>query len=72
MPQLAVSPSCEVARPMTTTPPKAIAQPVRRVRGKPSWSSHPASRAIRIGPTFTSIAAVPASTRRSASFSATL
>ena len=57
---------------MTTTPANAIAQPVSSVRGKPSPSSQPASSAMRIGPTFTSIAAVPASTRRSASFSATL
>ena len=57
---------------MITTPANATAMPRSSVRGKPSLSSHPASSAIRIGPTFTSIAAVPASTRRSASFSATL
>ncbi len=72
MPQLAVRPSEEVARPITTTPANAIAQPVRSVRGKPSPRSRPASSAISTGPMFTSIAAVPASTRRSASFSATL
>ena len=58
--------------PIRIAPANAIADPARRERGKPSPSRTPASSAIRIGPTFTSIAAVPASTWRSASFSATL
>ncbi len=57
---------------MITTPANATAQPVRSERGKPSFRTTPASTAIRIGPTFTSMAAVPASTRRSASLRATL
>ena len=57
---------------MTSTPTKAIAQPRKSIRGNPSRSSSPARIAIRIGPTFTSIAAVPASTRRSPALSATL
>nr|WP_041407331.1 hypothetical protein [Segniliparus rotundus] len=39
---------------------------------KASLSSHPARSTARIGATFTSIAAVPASTRRSPWFSATM
>ena len=40
-------------------------------RGKPSPNSSPANSAMRIGPTLTSIAVVPASTRCSAAPSAT-
>ena len=57
---------------MMIAPAKAIAQPAISVRGNPSLSTSPASTAIRIGPTLTSIAAVPASIRCSAALSATL
>ena len=57
---------------MITAPQKATAQPTSSVRGKPSWSTAPASSAMKTGPTLTSIAAVPASIRRSASLSAML
>jgi hypothetical protein len=60
------------AEPITTTPAKAIVLPTTSWRGKPSRSSRPASTAIMIGPTLMSMAAVPASTRRSAALSATL
>ena len=62
----------ELASAITTTPANATAQPVKSARGKPSRSTNPATTAMRTGPTFTSIAAVPASTRRSPEFSATL
>ena len=57
---------------MSTTPVNATAHPVSSERGKPSFRTTPAITAIRIGPTFTIMAAVPASTRRSASLRATL
>ena len=61
-----------VATPISTAPLNATPAPISSQRGKPSSSSAPASSAIRTGPTLTSIAAVPASTRCSAAFSATL
>ena len=71
-PQPAATPCCDVATPMIAVPANATTHPASKPGGKPSRRKAPASRAIRIGPTFTSIAAVPASTRRSASFSTTL
>jgi hypothetical protein len=71
-PQLAPTPCCDVDTPMIAVPADATAHPARNRLGKPSRSIRPASNAISIGPTLTSIAAVPASTRLSASLSATL
>ena len=62
----------EVASAITATPAKATALPVKSARGNPSRSTNPATIAIRTGPTLTSMAAVPASTRRSPEFKATL
>ena len=61
-----------VANAIVTHPANATAHPAKRPGGKPSPRNTPAMIAIRIGPVFTSIAAVPASTCRSAAFSATL
>ena len=61
-----------VAAPTSTAPVNAISAPITNHRGNPSPSSNPANSAMRIGPTLTSIAAVPASMRCSAAFSATL
>jgi len=69
LPHPAPTPRSDVASPTTIAPVKAIAQPITSVRGKPSPRSRPARSAINNGPTFTSMAAVPASTRCSASFS---
>ena len=71
-PQLGARSPSAVASPMTTAPAKATAQPTSSVRGKPSLSTTPASSAMKTGPTLTSIAAVPASIRRSASLRAML
>jgi hypothetical protein len=57
---------------MTIVPPKAIADPTTSRGGKPSPRNSPAKIAMRIGPTLTSIAAVPASTSCSAALRATL
>ena len=57
---------------MTRAPANATALPITSERGKPSWSRNPASSARISGPMLTSIAAVPASTRCSAAFNATL
>jgi hypothetical protein len=57
---------------MSTHPPKATAHPARSPGGKPSPRKIPARIVIRIGPVLTTIAAVPASTRRSAAFRVTL
>jgi hypothetical protein len=54
------------------TPVKATAQPANSQRGKPSARKMPARMAIRIGPVLITIAAVPASTRRSAALSVKL
>src|SRR3954447_17705723 len=71
-PQPAATPRSEVAAPITIAPANATAHPARSVRGKPSRSMSPASSAMNTGPTLTSIAAVPASTRCSAAMSITL
>jgi hypothetical protein len=65
-------PEPAVAAPISATPPNATVHPAKRPGGKPSRRNTPAKIAIRIGPVFTSIAAVPASTRCSAAFSTTL
>ena len=62
----------DVASPIVTAPAKAMAQPASNRDGKPSPRNRPPMMAIRIGPTLTSIAAVPASTYRSAVFKARL
>src|SRR4051794_26762330 len=62
----------ELATAMIATPAKATAQPAKSARGNPSCRSRPARTAISTGPTLTSIAAVPASIRRSPAFSARL
>jgi len=72
MPNSAREVDSAVAYPMVTQPVNATAHPANRPGGKPSRRKIPAMIAIRIGPVFTSIAAVPASTRRSAAFRATL
>jgi len=51
--------------PTTTVPANETAMPSHSERGAASCSTQALSRAIRIGPTFTIRAAVPASTRRS-------
>jgi len=71
-PRPELDPEPAVATPISATPPNATAQPAKRPGGKPSRRKIPAKIAIRIGPVFTSMAAVPASTRRSAAFSTTL
>ncbi len=71
-PRPARVPVWAVAKAMTAHPANATAQPAKSPGGKPSRRKIPARIAIRIGPMLTSIAAVPASTRRSASFRATL
>ena len=63
---------CAVAAPTSTAPLNATSAPITSQRGKPSPSSSPANSAMRIGPTLTSIAVVPASTRCSAALRATL
>jgi hypothetical protein len=72
MPRPAREPDRELARPTRTQPENATAQPANSRRGNPSRRKIPARSAIRIGPVLISIAAVPASTRRSASFRVTL
>src|SRR4051812_35412971 len=61
-----------VATPIVKHPANATAHPAKSPGGKPSPRNAPAMIAIRIGLMFTSIAAVPASTCRSAAFSVTL
>src|SRR6266498_2880366 len=56
--------------PTTAAPANATAIPASRRGGNPSFSSQPLSSAISIGPMATTIAAVPASTLRSAQFRA--
>ena len=63
---------CAVAAPTNAAPPNATSAPMTSHRGKPSPSNSPANSAMRIGPTFTSMAVVPASTRCSAAPNATL
>lgn len=58
--------------PTTTAPAKETAIPATSRAGKPSLSSQPLSSAIRTGPVLVIIDAVPASTRRSPQFSATM
>ena len=53
------------AMPTTIAPASDTAIPAPSRRGNPSRNSQPPSSAIRIGPTVTTIAAVPASTSRS-------
>ena len=62
----------DVATPMTVAPAKATSEPEIRRGGKPSPRKSPPRIAMRIGPTLTSIAAVPASTYRSPAFRTTL
>jgi hypothetical protein len=57
---------------MSTTPEAATAMPISSGLGKPSLSRMPANKAIRMGPTVTTSAAVPASTCCSPALSATL
>jgi hypothetical protein len=64
--------SSRVLREMSTTPEAATAMPISSGSGKPSLSRTPANSAMRIGPTVTTSAAVPASTCCSPAFSATL
>ena len=67
MPSPARGAARELARPISTQPENATAQPANTRRGeRASPSRRPASTAMRIGPVLMSIAAVPASTRRSA------
>src|SRR5919197_6207888 len=55
------SPS-DIESPTTAAPANDTATPANRRGGNPSLSSQPPSSAMRIGPTFTTRAAVPAST----------
>src|SRR2546422_4002919 len=61
-----------VARPITTTPANATVPPMSSARESGSRRNTTARATRKIGPTLTSIAAVPASTRRSASLRTTL
>src|SRR2546422_2850987 len=61
-----------VARPITTTPANATVPPMTSARESGSRRNTTARATRKIGPTLTSIAAVPASTRRSASLRTTL
>ncbi len=65
-------PSPDIEKPTTTAPVNETAIPASTRRGKPSFSSQPASSAISTGPTLTIIAAVPASTSCSPQLSATM
>lgn len=65
-------PCPDIARPTTTAPENEMPIPSSRRRGSPSPSMRAPIRAIRIGPMFTSIAAVPASTSCSPQLSATM
>src|SRR5713226_8296709 len=56
----------------TAVPRKATRHPSITWAGRPSLRNGPANRAMRIGPTLTSITAVPASTWRSPAFKPTL
>jgi hypothetical protein len=62
----------EVEMPISRTPPNATRLPITTWRGKPSPRVRPASKAISSGAMWISMAAVPASRRRSASFKARL
>ena len=61
-----------VAIPITRVPAKAISPPMTSILGNPSPSTSPASTPIRIGATWISIEAVPASTCCSPALRATL
>jgi hypothetical protein len=61
----------DVANPIITPPPKASAPPSKRLGVVRSFRNTAASATMKIGAINTSIAAVPASTRRSASFNTT-
>ena len=71
-PRISCTPWREVATPITTAPANDTRHPANSREGKPSCRNRPAKIAIRIGPTLTSIAAVPASIRVSAALSVTL
>ena len=64
--------SSRVLSEMSATPDAATAMPISRGLGKPSLSRRPANSAMRMGPTVTTRAAVPASTCCSPALRATL